>query len=68
MYNYHLDPTSYINLTDYMNSPGILEQENHFDELILGVITQPMQTIDTYYTAQVSSFSVKSYILDVGNF
>jgi hypothetical protein len=51
-----------------MNSPGILEQENHFDELILGVITQPMQTIDTYYTAQVSSFSVKSYILDVGNF
>jgi peroxidase len=54
LYNYHLDPTSYINLTDYMNSPGILEQENHFDELILGVITQPMQTIDTYYTAQIS--------------
>ncbi|EFA11571.1 peroxidase [Tribolium castaneum] len=53
LYNYHLDPTSHINLTDYMNSPGILEEENHFDELILGVITQPMQTIDTFYTSQI---------------
>ncbi|RZB40871.1 peroxidase, partial [Asbolus verrucosus] len=53
MYNYQLDITRHINLTDYMNSPGILEEENNFDELILGFVTQPMQTIDTYYTSQI---------------
>lgn len=54
LYNYVLEPTISINLTDYMNSPQILEEEERFDELILGLITQPMQTIDEYYTAQIS--------------
>lgn len=54
LYNYGLDPTISINLTDYMNSPQIIEEDGRFDELILGLITQPMQSIDEYYTAQIS--------------
>lgn len=54
LYNYVLNPTISINLTDYMNSPQIVEEDERFDELILGLITQPMQKIDEYYTAQIS--------------
>lgn len=54
LYNYKLKPTISIGFTDHMNSPQILEESNRFDELLLGLIIQPMQKIDEYYTADIS--------------
>jgi hypothetical protein len=55
MLDYNLTYTKNITLSDWLKKPSVIQENQNFDQLLLGLINQPMQILDHFYTKQVST-------------
>lgn len=42
-----------VRLGRWMNIPSIVQVNNNYDEVILGLINEPMQTVDHFFSTEV---------------
>lgn len=45
-----------LRLSDYFNRPGVIEQGDNFDNLGRGLQTQPQETVDPFFTSEITDF------------
>lgn len=45
--------TGYVNMSDWMNNPSVLEIGNNFDDLTRGLVCQHSLAVDKYHGFQV---------------
>lgn len=51
--------TSKIRLSDFYFKPDIVQRQDNYDSFTRGLLTQPAQEVDQYYTVEVyTGFSV----------
>ena len=52
----HMFSFASLRLSDYLVRPGIIEQDNNFDELARGMTSQPQANVDQHYDQEVTIF------------
>ncbi|KAF2883104.1 hypothetical protein ILUMI_23076 [Ignelater luminosus] len=53
--NYRLKQVKQIPIGHWMNRPLIIQKDNNYDELLLGLVNQPMQVFENYVTDQMTN-------------
>ncbi|XKL67089.1 hypothetical protein PGB90_010509 [Kerria lacca] len=49
-----------IRFSDFMNKPGIIQLPGNFDHFLRGLITQPQQEQDIFFSGEITNFLFKS--------
>jgi hypothetical protein len=54
LFDEHRSSFEALRLSDHFNRPQIIEEGNNFDDLALGMHTQPQESSDKFFTTEVS--------------
>ncbi|KAF2897022.1 hypothetical protein ILUMI_09153 [Ignelater luminosus] len=52
--NIHTCPMKRLNLSDYLNRPGVIQQAACFDDFLRSLLQQPMQKVDEFCSSQIT--------------
>lgn len=66
MYNYQHMPSGSIKMSDWMNRPSIVQENGNYDQLLLGLVNEPLQKAEKFFTTQVTITFAGWYLSGTG--